>query len=395
MYVNCVTNSLAMIELQMANDRPIYLDCNATTPIEPEVLELMNHYFRIEYGNAGSRTHRYGTAAAQAVRRAREQVAAVVDANWENVLFTSGATESNNLAILGLAAQAQKLGKTHIISTQIEHKAVLEPLAELASRGFDVTFVPPSAGGHVSAEQIRSALRQDTFLVSVMQVNNETGVIQPIAEIADALLGHAAVFHTDAAQGFGKELDGLRLPRLDAISVSAHKIFGPKGVGALIVRQTERTAGLAPLSFGGGQERGLRPGTLPVPLIAGFGLASELSLKNHEARRAKCIAFRSKLLSELAPLQPIIVGDADRTLPHVINLRFGEIDSEALMIALRNAVSISNGSACTSNVYRPSHVLRAMGLSDSETEAATRWSWCHLTPMPRWSVVSKIIRSLT
>ncbi len=203
------------------------------------------------------------------------------------------------------------------------------------------------------------------------------------------LSGHDAVFHTDAAQGFGKELDGLRSPRLDLISVSAHKIFGPKGVGALIARQNERTARLAPLCFGGGQERGLRPGTVPVPLVAGLGLAAELALRDHSARRAKCLAFRTELLSALAPLQPVIVGDTDRVLPHVVSLRFGDIDSEAVMIALRDEVAISNGSACTSNTYQPSHVLKAMGLSDSDAQAATRWSWCHLTPDPDWRSIER------
>jgi len=268
------------------------------------------------------------------VRRAREQVARVVNASWENVLFTSGATESNNLAILGLATQAEKLRRKHIISTKIEHKAVLEPLDELTKRGFDVTLIPPCRGGYVEADQIRAAIRPDTFLVSVMQVNNETGVIQPLTEIAEVLSGHDAVFHTDAAQGFGKELDGLRSTRLDLISVSAHKIFGPKGVGALIARQNERTALLAPLCFGGGQERGLRPGTVAVPLVAGLGLAAEVSLRDHFARRAKCLAFRTELLAALASLEPTILGDTDRVIPHVASLRFGDIDSEAVMIAL-------------------------------------------------------------
>lgn len=371
----------------MTTAEPVYLDCNATTPIEPEVFELMSHYFRVEYGNSGSRTHRYGSAAAQAVRRAREQIANVVAASWENVLFTSGATESNNLAIFGIAPQAEKLRKKHIISTQIEHKAVLEPLAALERRGFEVTLVPPCSGGYVEPERIREALRPDTALVSVMHVNNETGVIQPLGDIAEILEEHDAAFHTDAAQGFGKELEGLRLPRLDLISVSAHKIFGPKGVGALIARQNDRTARLAPLCFGGGQERGLRPGTVPVPLVAGLGLAAELSLRDHSARRAKCLSFRTELLSALAPLQPVTIGDASRALPHVVSLRFGDIDSEAVMLALRDVVAISNGSACTSSNYEPSHVLNAMGLTDGQAHAATRWSWCHLTQFPNWTDV--------
>lgn len=378
----------------MPDHSPVYLDCNATTPIESEVLELMNHYFSVEYGNAGSRTHRYGHSAAQAVRRAREQVANVVAASWENVLFTSGATESNNIAIFGLAPQAEKLRKKHIISTQIEHKAVLEPLGELEKRGFDVTLIPPRSDGYVDPERIREELRMDTALVSVMHVNNETGVVQPLQEIAEVLSGHDAVFHSDAAQGFGKELEGLRLPRLDLISASAHKVFASKGVGALIARQNHRTARLAPLFFGGGQERGLRPGTVPVPLVAGFGLAAEMSLRDHSQRQAKCLAFRKKLLSALNPLRPIVVGDPKRIMSNVVSVCFGDIDSEAIMLALRDVVAISNGSACTSTTYQPSHVLKAMGLSDGAAQAATRWSWCHLTPSPNWKEVIRQITTL-
>ena len=379
----------------MTTAEPIYLDCNATTPIEPEVFELMSHYFRVEYGNAGSRTHRYGSAAAQAVRRAREQVANVVAASWEHVLFTSGATESNNLAIFGLVPQAEKLGKKHIISTQIEHKAVLEPLVQLEKRGFEVSLVPPCSGGYVEPERIREALRPDTALVSVMHVNNETGVIQALGEIAEILEGHAAAFHTDAAQGFGKDLDGLRVSRLDLISVSGHKIFGPKGVGALIARQNERTARLAPMWFGGGQERGLRPGTVPVPLVAGLGLAAELCLRDYSARRGRCLSFRTELLTALTPLQPVVIGDTDCVLPHVASLRFGDIDSEAVMLALQDLVAISNGSACTSATYQSSHVLKAMGLPDGDAQAATRWSWSHITPNPDWRRIERAIRMLT
>lgn len=378
----------------MTTTQPVYLDCNATTPIEPEVLDLMRRYFCVDYGNAGSRTHTFGSAAAQAVRQAREQIANVVDASWEHVVFTSGATESNNLAILGLAVQAEKLGRKHIISTQIEHKAVIEPLAELQARGFDVTLLQPSRAGYVQPEQIQRSLRQDTFLVSVMHVNNETGLIQPLAGIAEVLAEHDAAFHTDAAQGFGKELTSLRTQRIDLISVSAHKIFGPMGVGSLVIRPTKRTEGLVPLAFGGGQERGFRPGTLPVPLIAGFGLAAEISVRDHGARRQSCLAFRDKLLTALAPLSPQLHGDQTRTLPSVVNLRFDTIDSEAVMIALRDLVAISNGSACTSSTIEPSHVLTAMGLHEAQSTAATRWSWCHLTPTPAWPEIRRAIELL-
>jgi cysteine desulfurase len=380
--------------MTMNPGHPVYLDCNATTPIAEEVLEAMIHYCRTEYGNAGSRTHPYGAAAAKAVRRAREQVAEVVAASWEDVVFTSGATESNNLAILGLAAEAQRSGKRHIVSTQIEHKAVLEPLEELVSRGFEVTLVPPSADGVVDPRAIISALRGDTFLVSVMHVNNETGVVQPLGAISDLLGDHPAAFHTDAAQGFGKELEGLRTGRIDLISVSGHKIFGPKGVGALIVRSRDRPLRIRPLMFGGGQERGLRPGTSPVHLAVGLGVAAESAVRNHDMRRKTCEAFREALLRALAPFNPTIHGNPALVMPHVLNIRFDEMDSEAVMLSLRAVVAISNGSACTSTSSTPSHVLKAMGLSNAQADAATRWSWCHLTPQIDWTAVTEGIKQL-
>ena len=378
----------------MSTENPVYLDCNATTPIAEEVLQAMIHYCRSEYGNAGSRTHSYGAAANRGVKRAREQVAAVVGASWEEVVFTSGATESNNLAILGLADEAGRLGKKHIISSQIEHKAVLEPLEELASRGFEVTLLSPSMDGTIDPGAVRSALRPDTFLVSVMHVNNETGVVQPLERIGCALKDHPAAFHTDAAQGFGKELEGLRCNRIDLISLSGHKIFGPKGIGALIARLSTRRLPLKPLMFGGGQERGLRPGTLPVHLVVGLGVAAELAVRDHASRRQLCEVFRENLLAALAPLNPRIHGDPALVLPHVLNVRFDEVDSEAVMLSLKDVVAISNGSACTSTSVHPSHVLKAMGLSDAQANAATRWSWCHLTPQVDWTAITDGIKQL-
>ena len=378
----------------MTGPMPVYLDCNATTPVEEEVIEAMTHYLRVEYGNAGSRTHRYGTAAAQAVKRAREQVASVVNASWENVIFTSGATESNNIAIFGLANQAEKLGKKHIISTQIEHKAVLEPLEQLAKRGFEVTLLAPTSDGAVQASAVETALRDDTFLVSVMHVNNETGAIQPIAEIANALANHHAVLHIDSAQGYGKDLASLQHPRIDLISATAHKIYGPKGIGALVRRANARTDKILPLMWGGGQERGLRPGTIPVHLAIGFGEAARLALAHNASRRAACELYRDQLLSALSVLHPTLHGEISHLLPNVVNLRFGDLDSEAVMLALKELVAISNGSACTSSNYAASHVLTAMHLSDVEASTATRWPWCHLTPQPDWSAIIERVQRL-
>jgi cysteine desulfurase len=375
--------------------RPIYLDCAATTPIDPEVREVLLEYLDIEYGNAGSRTHEYGSAAQRAVNRAREQVAAVVACEPEEVVFTSGATESNNLAILGLANGPAGASKRRIVSTAIEHKAVLEPLEHLASRGFEVRLVAPNRMGRISADDVLTAVTDDTLLVSVMHVNNETGVIQPIEEIAEGLQGKDVYFHVDGAQGFGKDIERLRHPRIDMISISGHKIFGPKGVGALVVRRrSRRRIPVSPLQFGGGQERGLRPGTQPVHLIAAFGMAGEIAIRDSAIRSAKCREFRQQLLEGLAPLNPTSICDDAVTLSGIVSLKFEDVDAESVMLALRNEVAISNGSACTSNDVKPSHVLLAMGLSVDDAFSVTRWSWSHLTPRVRWPAICQRLQML-
>ncbi len=374
---------------------PAYLDCNATAPLEPAVRDALVRWFSEEIGNAGSRTHEYGLRAKKAVQAAREQVAAVVGAAADEVVFTSGATESNNIGILGLATFGEKEGRRHIVSTAIEHKAVLEPLETLQATGFTVTLVRPDSAGAVTAEAVQAALRSDTLLVSVMHVNNETGARQPIAEIASRLEGHDAYFHVDAAQGFGKELDVLRLPRIDFISISSHKIYGPVGVGALVARRRGfRKPPLSPLAYGGGQERGLRPGTLPVPLIVGLGLAAELAQKNAGKWKERCAAIHTEALDALSPLGIRLHTDLERTLPHVLNLSVDGVDSEALMVALKDLAAISNGSACTSQSYQPSHVLKAMGLPESAIAGAVRLSWCHMTPDVDWRAIAKRIESL-
>ena len=362
---------------------PVYLDCAATTPMDPRVLELCIRYMERDFGNAASRSHRHGASARQAVEHARDQVAAVIAAQRGDVIFTSGATESNNLALLGLAEAGLQTGKTHIVSSRIEHRAVLEPLEALARRGFKVTLVDPAPGGWVEPAAIEAAVREDTLLVSVMHVNNETGAIQPIAEIAERLASTPVYFHTDAAQGFAKDIAALRHERIDLISISAHKICGPKGVGALIVRRRgkDRPA-IAPLLFGGGHERGLRPGTLPVALIAGFGLAAELWAAEEDERRHCGLEFRRRLLEGLAPLQPVVNGDESRCLPFLLNVAIPGTDSDSVMEAWSDLVSVSSGAACSSQSYTCSHVLTAMGISESRAAAAIRFSWCHMTELP-------------
>lgn len=373
----------------------VYLDCNATAPMEPRVRDLMLRYFDEEYGNAGSRTHEFGLRAKQAVQTAREQVASVVDADASEVIFTSGATESNNLAILGLAKHLETTGKRHIVTTSIEHHAVLEPVAELGRRGFEVTLVPPEETGRVSVEQIMAAVREDTGLISVMQVNNETGVIQPVEKLARSLKGHDAYYHIDAAQGFGKRIGDLLSKRVDLISVSSHKVYGPKGVGALIARRRGfRRPPLKPLMLGGGQERGLRPGTLPVPLIAGLGLAAEIALEEHATRAAYCIEVRDAAIAALSPLNPHYNADPSITIGHVLNVSLPHLDSEAAMVALKGVAAISNGSACTSEKYAPSHVLTAQRLGPDQVSGALRISWSHLTPPFSWEDVASRLRPL-
>jgi cysteine desulfurase len=365
-----------------APDGAVYLDCNATTPVAEEVLAVMEHYLRVDFGNAGSRTHDYGATAKRAVEKARSQVGAVVEAERDEVIFTSGATESNNLAILGLAEYGLRSNRRHVISSRIEHKAVLEPLKEMQRRGFEVTLVPPDEDGIVSAAAIEKVLRKDTLLVSLMQVNNETGVIQPLDEVAEVLKDHPAYLHTDAAQGFGKIIDGLRNRRIDLISLSGHKIYGPKGVGALVTRRRGfDTVPLRPLAFGGGQERGLRPGTLPVFLIAGLGQASELALRNHLAWAEACSERKRLALDVLCSWGCIPNGDQKRCLPSVLNISLPGVDAEAALVATKGILAASNGSACNSSSYLPSHVLSEMGLSPPRIRAAVRLSWYHATNM--------------
>ena len=374
---------------------PAYLDCNATAPIDPAARTAVLDWLTDGIGNAGSRTHEYGMRAKRIVQDAREQVAAVVGVDPDEVLFTSGATESNNIAILGLAAHGQVTGHRHIVSTAIEHKAVLEPLQELEARGFEVSLVRPEPTGAVTAESILDALRPDTLLVSVMHANNETGAIQPLSEIATALDGHDAYLHVDAAQGYGKDLDGLRNGRIDLISASSHKVYGPLGVGALIARRRGfKRPPLTPLAYGGGQERGLRPGTLPVPLIIGFGVAAEKAMAENDQRRERCTQIRGEALAAIATLGPQLHADQNITLPHVLNFSVPGVDSEAIMVALKDIAAVSNGSACTSQNYSPSHVLLAMQLPEEAVAGAIRLSWCHMTPDVDWTAIADRISSL-
>ncbi|MBW6508028.1 MAG: aminotransferase class V-fold PLP-dependent enzyme [Desulfuromonadales bacterium] len=373
----------------------VYLDCASTTPTEPSVAKIMRRFVERDYGNAASPIHDYGTFARMAVDHARGQVAKLVKVRRDDVIFTSGATEANNLALLGLRKHGRQTGRRHLICSTIEHKAVLEPLEALSQSGFAMTLVPAGSDGRISVTELRKALRPDTLLVSTMQVNNETGIIQPLTEIAEVLADHSAFWHVDAAQGFGKEFDSITHPRIDMISISGHKIYGPKGIGALITRKRHgEPPPLKPLMYGGDQEQGLRPGTLPVPLIAGLGEAARCALRNHAERLARVRNIRNQALSALTQLDPIINGDQTHCLPHVINLSLPGIPSATIIRALAKTIAISSTSACTSHTSTPSYVLHAMGRTEAQSASAVRLSWCHLTDDIDWEAVVTILKEL-
>ncbi len=375
--------------------RPIYLDCNATTPIELRVAEVAKVYLEEEFGNSGSRTHEYGAKAKSAVARARSTVAELLGADDDEVIFTSGATESNNLAILGLAEFGLREGRRHLITSAHEHKAVLEPVEKLRSRGFEVTMLGPDVDGLVKAADLKAALRPDTLLVSLMHVNNETGVIQPLSEYVEVLRGHSAFLHVDAAQSFGKLIEPLKDRRIDLISASGHKIYAPKGVGVLLARCRDyNEPPLEPLMYGGGQEKGVRPGTLPVHLVAALGEAVKIALKTHDKRLKACEKIKELALKELMAAGGVPNGDQAVCVPSTLNISFPGLDSEALILQLKDVVAISNGSACTSSNYSFSHVLTSMGLDKELIRGALRLSWSHQTPEVNWALVAQKINSL-
>lgn len=356
-----------------------YLDWNATTPVDPRVIEAMCKVYSELPGNAGSRTHLHGEACRSAVEDARRKVAALAGVEPAEVVFTSGATESDNIALLGAMDRATCSGKRHMVTTAIEHKAVLGPAKKLEESGCKVDYCPVGESGAVDVDRLLSLVRDDTVLVSVMQVNNETGVVQPVVEIGRRLREEHpdVLFHVDAAQGFGK-IPGADLGLYDLMSVSAHKMGGPQGVGALIVRRKGyRFPPLTPPYVGGGQEKGIRPGTVPVALVVGFGVASGICLEEWEKDRAHAEAIKGELLRALSAsdLRYSLNGDQGLCVPTTLNVSFDGVSSEALMISSRGDVSVSNGSACTSSSYSPSYVLIAMGLGEERAKSAIRLSW--------------------
>lgn len=336
----------------------IYLDYQATTPVDPRVLKHMLPYFTKEFGNPHSTTHVYGTLAHKAMENARSEVACVINADPEEIIFTSGATEANNLAILGVCRALKKLGKSEIISVVTEHESVLQPLRQLEKEGFTIILLPVQKNGIIKIEDLKKALSSKTALVSIMTANNEIGVIQPIRKIARLSHESGALFHTDAAQAFGKIKMDVKRDKIDLLSLSGHKIYGPKGIGALFIK---KGITLIPISYGGGQEMGLRPGTVPVPLCVGLGKASEISQKELLVETKRLLVLRDTFLKLLQTSFPDIVinGDLEQRLPGNLSISFRNIDSLSLQENLKN-VAISLGSACTSSSTGISHAIQAI-----------------------------------
>ncbi len=361
---------------------PVYMDNHATTRVDPRVLEAMLPYFSSQYGNAGSTTHAFGWEAKEAVDRARETIAAAIAAHPREIVFTSGATESNNLAIRGTAERTRRRGD-HLISVATEHKAVLDPLAHLARKGFEVTLLPveqagSATAGRIDAGQVAGAIRDTTALVSVMLANNEIGVVQPLADISAVCRQQGVPLHCDATQAVGKLPVAVDALGIDLMSFSAHKMYGPKGIGALYVRRGRGAGRLESQIDGGGQEHGLRSGTLNVPGIVGFAAAIEIAVAEMDAERQRLIALRDRLYRGLtAELTDVTLnGPAldppDLRLPGNLNLSFAFVDGEALVLNMKN-LAVSSGSACTSANPEPSHVLRALGLDDDLVRASLRF----------------------
>ena len=356
----------------------VYLDYNSSAPIDRRVLAKMVKIYEGPYGNADSRTHDFGTAANGIVEAARAEVAELLSVAKDEVFFTSGATESNNIAIQGLSEYAEKTGKRHIISSSIEHKAIINTLKHMQERGFEVNFVSPELDGRVKAEKMLDLVREDTLLVCLMHVNNETGIIQPINEIGEESEKRGILFHTDATQSAGKLVGQLKNCKYNMLSCSAHKFYGPQGIGALILKRKEyKIPPITPIMYGGQQEHGISPGTTPVALVAGFGKACENALKNYEAIEKKYRNIQIMILDVFnnSGLKYHINGDISFCVPNTLNICIEGVSSEALMLSSKQYCGISNGSACTSKNYSHSYVLEAMGLSDDEMDSSIRVSW--------------------
>ncbi|CAM3087076.1 MULTISPECIES: IscS subfamily cysteine desulfurase [Vibrio] len=358
---------------------PIYLDYSATCPVDPRVAEKMVQYMTMDgtFGNPASRSHRYGWQAEEAVDTAREQIAELLNADPREIIFTSGATESNNLAIKGVAHFYQKQGK-HIITCKTEHKAVLDTTRQLEREGFEVTYLEPEANGLIDLHKLEAAMRDDTILVSIMHVNNEIGVIQDITAIGELCRSRKIVFHVDAAQSAGKLPIDVQEMKVDLISMSAHKIYGPKGIGALYVRRKPRIR-LEAQMHGGGHERGFRSGTLPTHQIVGMGEAFRIAKEEMQQDFDHAKKLRDRLLAGIKDMEAVSInGDLEQRLPNNLNVSFAFVEGESLLMSLKD-LAVSSGSACTSASLEPSYVLRALGLNDELAHSSIRFSFGRFT----------------
>lgn len=356
----------------------VYLDFNSSVPIYEEVLNYMIDVYRNVPGNSDSRTHDFGEIARKTVEDARGKVASILAVNSDEVFFTSGATESNNIAIQGLREYGYTSNKKHIVTTSIEHKAVLETMKYMGHQGFEVDYVNPDNTGRVNTKDILDKVREDTLLVCVMHVNNETGIIQPIKEIGEVLDRKKILFHIDATQSFGKLVDELREVKYDMLSMSAHKIGGPQGIGALILRKKRyKLPPVKPITFGGQQEHGIRPGTVPVALAAGLGKACEIASVDYHRNNEKCKQIKERITSLIkeSGMKISFNGDPLYAVDNTINISIFGVNSEALMLSAKEYCGVSNGSACNSKSYAPSYVLRAMEVPIEQIENSIRISW--------------------
>jgi cysteine desulfurase len=369
---------------------PIYMDYHATTPVDPRVLEAMLPFFREEFGNAASKSHAFGWRAEEAVEAAREEVAKLVGASAKEIAWTSGATESDNLAIKGAAHFYQSKGK-HLVTCKTEHKAVLDSMHALERQGFEVTFLDVEKDGRLDPAKLQAALRPDTILVSVMHANNETGVVHPIAEFGKITRAAGVLLHCDAVQSVGKIPFDVEAMNVDLASLSAHKMYGPKGVGALYVRRKPRVRLVAEMD-GGGHERGFRSGTLNVPGIVGFGAAARLAVEEREAEAARVLALREKLRKDIDARLDLVTlnGSLEHRLPGNLNVSFAYVEGEALMMAVKD-VAVSSGSACTSASLEPSYVLRAMGVSEDLAHSSIRFGLGRFTTEEEVEYVVRLV----
>jgi cysteine desulfurase len=353
---------------------PIYLDHNATTPCDPRVVEAMLPYFTQQFGNAASRHHSFGWQAEEAVDQAREQVARLIGAEKAEIIFTSGATEGDNLALKGVFETYAVKG-AHIITCNIEHKAVLDVCKQLEKRGADITYLPINTEGLVTPEQVEAAIRPDTILVALMYANNELGTVMPVKEIGAVARKHGVVFFTDATQAVGKIPVDVNNDNIDLLALSAHKLYGPKGVGALYVRRRGPRVKLSAQLHGGGHERDLRSGTLNVPGIVGLGKACALCLQEMQEDTVRLSKLRNHLEKELLAIEESFVnGNPKHRLPHVTNIGFKGVDNEGLLMGINKEIAVSSGSACTSASLEPSYVLKALGLGDDVAKSSLRFS---------------------